>query len=513
MAGPWEKFQNQPAPAPSPPQSGPWSGYGPGQTPQTQTTTQQPDQSSSGSALDTAKEYGETLLQGAVLDPFQKVGQMAQHLPGRLGATAREMASDPLPNWLQNIFTQSKQAADRHPVVRTLANIAPWLAAGGGSGALVDAAMGAVGGMTQPLDPSDPHYWRDVMGQGVIGGVAGGTLGALGRGIADRAAQITRPVLNLIGRAYREAGLSGAPTAITPQTAVQARRAIGQQLGRIYDQMSFNPMNLPWMTQARTIRNTISGAIADPAQRMRWEQSFMDDAIRPAFQSQAGVTGAPLTGDKLHQLVSALSGEANVFRQEAQRGGAQAKTWTQMAQGMRQILNSVERQIDMANPALGAARRGAERGYQFADVVYRAGNAGNRWTPSAEQLASTWERKVGKAEYAGPRYGRAKAMLERERDILPPRREGALEGLGRHAVAGGLSHAVGLPFIAGPVARLAARSPAVRRGVAAVGQHPGAVGAATGRQTVAPFPGWVGSQTIPEITVTAPRYRPGQENQ
>lgn len=495
MAGPWEKFQDQSSP---PSQSGPWSTYGSGQT-QGQTQTKPPPAKPTDDVLGTAGDIAESFGQGAVLDPLEKVGQMAQHLPGALGRGAQAIGAS-LPDWLQRATAHAQAAGARHPWARTAGNIAPWLAVPG-AGLAADVALGTAGGLLQPMDPSNPNYWRDVMGQGVLGGAAGGALGGLGRWITSAAQQPTRAVLNLLQRAYRETGLGGAPTAITPQTAVAARREIGQRLGQIYTQMSFNPMDRAWMVAARDIRNRISGMIADPAQRARWEQSFMDDAVRPAFQSEAGVTGAPLTGEKLHQLVSALSGEANAFRQEAQRGGAQAKTWTQMAQGMRQILNSVERQIDMANPALGAARRGAERGYQFADVVYRAGNASNRWTPSADQLASAWERKVGKPEYAGPRFGRSKAMLERERDATPRTRAGPLEDLGRHAIAGTLSHAVGLPFIAGPVARLASRSPRTRRAIAGVGSRPGAVGATTGRQSVAPFPGWAGGK-LQDLVVT-----------
>lgn len=453
-------------------------------------------------------------IQGTLLDPAEKVGQMAEHLPGALGRGARYVGAN-LPSGLQSYLDEHRQMGERHPGYRLGGNMTgAFMLPGSGKTLAGDAATGTVGGVTQPLDPNDANYWRDVGLQGLLGGTVGAGLGAVARSVANRATDASRAALNVFQRIYNEMGLGQyAPKTITPQTAAQVRQTVGQRLGQIYQHLTFNPLDPAWRGQADAIFHRVFNAITDPALRQRWYDVFRSEAARPAFFAEPGRVGVPLTGDKLHQLVSGLSGEASNFGREAARGMADSKVWNMMSNGLRQITQSIETQIDRAvPPAIGAARRGAKRAYELADGMVRSSNAGNRWTPSASRIASTLEQKAGKTAYAGPRFGGVKRMLERERDAA----EKAAKGPGTAARLGG--HAARIPgmiagyeagkmvghplagaLAGGELAHAAVR--AAPKAVAVAGRRPGLAGAVAGQGV-----------RIPEIVVTAPRYRPEQED-
>lgn len=458
-------------------------------------------------------DYLGGFIQGTLLDPAEKVGQMAEHLPGALGRGARYVGAH-LPQGLQDYLEEHRQMGERHPWLRTIGNLTGALAIPAGRGVVGNTVAGAVGGVTQPLDPNDANYWRDVGLQGGLGGTVGAGLGAVARSVANRAQAESRAALNVFQRIYNEMGLGQyAPKTITPQTAAQVRQTVGQRLGQIYQHLTFNPLDPAWRGQADAIFHRVFNAITDPALRQRWYDVFRSEAARPAFFAEPGRVGVPLTGDKLHQLVSGLSGEASNFGREAARGMADSKVWNMMSNGLRQITQSIETQIDRAAPsAIGAARRGAKRAYELADGMVRSSNAGNRWTPSASRIASTLEQKAGKTAYAGPRFGGVKRMLERERDAA----EKAAKGPGTAARLGG--HAARIPgmiagyeagkmvghplagaLAGGELAHAAAR--AAPKAAAIAGRRPGVAGAVAGQGV-----------RIPEIVVTAPRYRPGQED-
>lgn len=459
-------------------------------------------------------------VQGTLLDPLEKVGQMAEHAPGWLGRTSRSIGAM-TPQSVQDYLDEHRKMGERHPGYRLGGNLAgafalPVSKAKDAAGVVADVATGAAGGVMQPLDPNDPNYWRDVGLQAGLGGTLGGGLGAVARSIAAKATDASRAALNVFQRVYNEMGLGQyAPKEINPQTAVQVRNTVGKRLGEIYQHMSFNPLDPAWRAQANQVYHDVLNAIADPALRQRWQSVFANEAARPAFMADPAQVGARVTGDKLHQVVSSLSGEASAFGQQAARGGADAKVWNLMSNGLRQLTQTIEGQIDRAvHPAIGAARRGAARAYQLAEGMMRASNAGNRWIPDAGRIASTLEQKFGKSQYAGPRFGGVKRMLESERDKAAAARAkpGVAARLGGHAVripgmiAGYevgkmIGHPLAGALAGGEAAHAAAR--ALPGAAARAGRYPGVTGAVAGQ-------GVRGEELL--VTPRGARWRPEQED-
>lgn len=213
------------------------------------------------------EDYGQAAIQGGVLDPLEKVGQMAEHLPDWLGGGLARRAGSALSSipFVSETMRQGQESAQRHPWVRTAGNILPWLAVPGfGEGRLAglaaDAAIGTLGGVTQPLDPKDPNYWRDVGLQGLLGGALGGGLG-----------QVTR------GAAAARTAQQGRQAAF--DAATQARNAAEQRAERIG---RFN--------QAVTKSNKSKQTAYRTAQRAQAQQTYLQRAAaQAAKQAQEAI--------------------------------------------------------------------------------------------------------------------------------------------------------------------------------------------------------------------------------
>lgn len=450
-------------------------------------------------------DYLGSYIQGTVLDPIEKAGEMAEHLPGGMGRAARSAgkALGDMPFYipgtgprqtLRDYVQQHKKLGEDYPITRFGGNVSGALMLPGKSkGVVGDAILGGIGGVLQPLDENDPNYWRDVGIQLGGGGLMGSIFGAAARGgeAAGRAAK------NVYQHIYDTlegvVGSKAAPKTITPATASAVRNEVGERLAQIYDQMAFNPNTAGWLPRMIQIRDQVRNSIVDPAIRERWESVFTNEVFRPIFQPMATSTRAPwISGQPLHQLMSHLSGEVNSFFNEARKGGANAMMWNQMARGLQQLHQGVGAIIDTANPAMGALRRQANEAYQWADVMWRQSKAGNRWIPPPKQIDVAAERKFGSTNYTAPgsRHEPVRQMLDKEgkRAAKANERGGALHEAVRIpgmivGYEGGkmFGHPLEGAIIGSSLAR--ASVPAVRKGAELAGRKPGAVGAAMGELT------------------------------
>lgn len=428
-------------------------------------------------------------IQGTLLDPAEKVGQMAEHLPGALGRGARYVGAN-LPSALTSYLDEHRQMGERHPGYRLGGNLTgAFMLPGGGRTLAGDVAIGTGGGVLQPLDPNDPSYWRDVGLQGALGGSLSGAFGAATRG-AGATARAAKNVYQHIYDTLEGRASTRAPQTITPNTATQVRNEVGGELGRIYQQMMFNPNTAGWLPSLIQMRDRVMNTLVDPAMRARWASVFTNQVFRPMFQPSATSTRAPwISGTLLHQMMSHLSGETNAFFREARKGGANAMMWNQMARGLQQAQRGVEAQLDAAFPALGAARRRANEAYQWADVMWRESHAGNRWVPPPTQLDRAAERKFGSTAYTAPggRHTGVREMLGKEAQRMPrPGHRGVLYEAVRipgmiagYEVGRMMGHPLEGAIAGGMLGRAAV--PAVRGAAQRAGRVPGVVGAGAGQ--------------------------------
>lgn len=144
----------------------------------------------------------EAFEQGAVLDPLESVGQMAENLPDWAGGGLARRAGAAIMSHpgIRKYLEESKAGAEAHPGYRMAGGILPWMfVPGAGETALArgaaDVGIGAVSSALQPADdPSDPNFWTNKARQSGEGGLLGGAFGLAGRYIAgglQRAAQLT----------------------------------------------------------------------------------------------------------------------------------------------------------------------------------------------------------------------------------------------------------------------------------------------------------------------------------
>lgn len=433
---------------------------------------------------DDGKGQAEAFEQGAIFDPLEAIGQM---LPPRVSSAIGSV----IPEGVKRYAAESAAGAADHPVYRWAGNVAPWLLVpGAGESVLGDVALGVGSSVLQPTDPDAPDFWRQKGIQAVLGGATGGSLGAVARRAAaraaaqkaaDAAAQFAaqtpeRATMSMYQRIANEAGdPSIVPSAITPQTSVAVRNKVGAKLTSIYQQMKFNP-DSRWISATLGVRDQIGGALVNPEMRARWDRVFSSEAFKPALLADPKNPIAPVSGEKLNQLVSDLSAQANQFGLEAQRGGAYADQWRQMANGLRQIRQNIVAQIDAANPALGAQRRAADRAYQLSDLMMRATSATKGGVAEPKDIIGAFQQKVGKVMYAKPQFGAVKSMLERERQAYaakpqPPSAVNQLFHALRHHAAREAAAAVGLPRAVGSAVHAAGFLPRVP---AFTGQTPSA---------------------------------------
>lgn len=471
--------------------------------------------------------YGKAVLQGAILDPVEKAGQIAEHLPDWLGGGLARRAGTAIMStpYVGDYLRQERQAGEQSPVARSIGNVLPWFLVPGGETMAGDVATGAAAGALQPQDPKDPNYWRNLLYQGGTGGVLGGTVGQVGRNIAGttqaqrtyQAAQAAanrfhaqtpeRASLQMYQRVFREIGRpQDAPTEITPETATQVRSHIGGYLNSIYANMRFNPGDPGWQTLTRSTYQTIRRGLTNQAMRDRWDREFRSADLGPVLN--AARNAMPISGESLNQIISGLGSRASEFGATSTTDTPDGDQWRIMAEGMRRLRAAITQQIDNANPVEGARRRAASRAYHLADTMHEATRASS---PAAtpQKIIDTWEKKVGKVQYARPRFGSAKDMLQREHATQeagpvqleapatpPPSRAGrSVLHAAVDAAAIEAAHKLGLPFPWGigfatgtalsEGGRALARTQAARNAAASLARRPAVAGAVGGQ--VAPW--------------------------
>lgn len=248
----------------------------------------------------------------------------------------------------------------------------------------------------------------------------------------DMPRQATQGLLNdargLIGQRPLEYNL-------TRESAPQALRDVGDELNRIYGGMSFDPNRGGWLGTAQKVQQDIRNRLRqDPRAQALWDQVFQDKAFMPGLRAEAGekpgwdimhgnwrepaVRGPSLpmgtrsgevTGDQLGRLMSTLTKAQQQFGLEAQRGGG--LVYKDMAAGLRQMRESIERQLDSRFPKLAEQRQAANQAYFLTSRVMDAIDVHGAATP--ERLLQAFKDAEGDTRFGtDKRFADIKDRLE-----------------------------------------------------------------------------------------------------
>lgn len=267
---------------------------------------------------------------------------------------------------------------------------------------------------------------------------------------ADEAKRLDVPrqaTQSLLNDARGLIGLRPLEYSLTRESAPQALREVGQELDRLYGRMSFDPNRGGWLQGAARIQRDIRSRLRqDPRAQALWDQVFQDSAFMPGLRAEAGarppVTGrapatvrsqagqnfrvqsptgdvqgplgtrsGPISGNQLARMMSVLTKAQQRFGLEAQRGGG--GVYRDMADGLRQMRDSVERQLDAAFPQLAEQRRLANQAYFLTSRVMDAVDVHGMATP--EKLLQAFKSAEGDTRFGtDKRYADIKDRLERQ---------------------------------------------------------------------------------------------------
>lgn len=405
-----------------------------------------------------AGDVAQTWTQGMVLDPIEKAGQVAEHIPGPIGRAATE-AGKALPSWLQDYLTRSQQVAGQHPWARTAANILPWvLAPGVGEGFAAQAAMGALAGLAQPLDPKDPNYWSDLSNQGFGGALLGGAGGQLANYLnrlhAGNMAQRStdqlqqqliertpeRTNLNMLQGIYQWIGRP-APRELTPEAAGQAVRDVGDRLNQIYSRMAFDPNTPEWLATANRVRQEVEPLLRqNPQLQEQWNRVLADRGVMPAFRAEpaatppvSGVSGmrpstivgpdgkplmlpetrtqgpmgtrsGSLSGQQLTSLMSDLRRLGGYYHDLAGSERQFSAMYNSMAKGIDDLRAAINSRLGRDFPQQAADLQRANSAYHWGMNLMKSWRPSNQFRPTAPQIAQTAQSRVGPMTYSSQRY-------------------------------------------------------------------------------------------------------------
>lgn len=339
------------------------------------------------------------------------------------------------------------------------------------------------------------------------------------------------------------------PDTVGPESSAQVQRIIGTRLNELHNQMSLSTDT----NFGTVLRDRVAGTL-NAANRRDWNQMFSEAVSQPLMKNHGR-----LNGQQLHDLTSDLGNRIEELSRRIRSEDmpeSRRTDLTRMRNALRNVADAVEDQAT-GTPEVKAQLQQARRAYNLWSIGNGATAAerGGEMTPG--RIAREWAGRQGDAAYGAemnrgsPRYhpenARLKTWLESQRQLHetgpapaapqppvprpttkwseiplprkpvpvkqgpmpppPPRPERspgaeAVKAVGRKLVAG---HLGGLPGVimeplATAGARRLARSPTVARGLSQAGRAGpvAAVGA---------------SQSIPEIVVTAPRYRSGEDQE
>lgn len=366
--------------------------------------------------------------------------------------------------------------------------------------------------------------------------------------------QATQDVLNdargLIGLRPLEYNLSH-------ETAPQALQEVGQELNRIYGQMSFDPNRSGWLANAQRVQQDIRNRLRqDPRAQALWDEVFQDSAFMPGLRAEAGarppVTGrAPATvrsragqnfrvqsptgesqgplgsrsgevsGDQLTRLMSTLTKAQQKFGLEAQRGGG--GVYRDMADGLSRMRQSIEQQLDARFPELAEHRRLANQAYFLTSRVMEAIDPHGIATP--EQLLTAFKNAEGDTRFGtDQRYGDIKRRLQQQHlhhttPLTPPTQPVPVRGPGQPAaqpsgLPGAAAH-LATHFVPGGHATRAVARELLRQGGRSVAELP-LRGVRAARRAGPPASAAAGQrESEPQELLVTPkgaRWRPAQED-
>lgn len=255
--------------------------------------------------------------------------------------------------------------------------------------------------------------------------------------------QTTRGVYQYVQGLMKQAGFDDfkAPASLDFRTAAKTQQEVGQRLASIYDKMHFDPNEAGWLPNAQAIRDQISQALRNsPLLQDQWNEIFADKAIIPAFHTEAGAlpgaTGiggtlasetsrvmpgappvtqmrnvpmqqgpmgarsGPITGQQLNDFVSKLSAFANKYGRLSQDNVPEAGLYRRMAQGLHDLSDSVQQQIDGRDPELGAQRQAASTAYRVASRLEDTSKATRRGVFKPSEIINSFEQAEGQTFYA-----------------------------------------------------------------------------------------------------------------
>ena len=213
-------------------------------------------------------------------------------------------------------------------------------------------------------------------------------------------------VQGLLNDARRLIGLRPLEYSASREAAPQVLRDVGGELDRIYKQMSFDPNQGGWLKNAQRVQTDIANRLRqDPRAQALWTKVFQDKALLPSFRA-----GVPVTGDQLSRMMSTLTKAQQEFGLEAQRGGG--GIYKDMADGLAQMRQSIEAQLDARHPELAEQRKLANQAYFLTSRVIDAVDVHGQATP--EQLQKAFKAAEGDTRFGtDKRYADIKDRLER----------------------------------------------------------------------------------------------------
>jgi hypothetical protein len=352
------------------------------------------------------------------------------------------------------------------------------------------------------------------------------------------------------------------PAALDWRSPTKALNDVGKHLNGIYQQMSVEGgANSPLLQEFLQLRNTVLGDQLQniPSElRNEFREDFKNIVMQPLLH-----TDGDITGDALVRYTSSIRSKINEYGLAAQQGKF-GSGYRNMAQSMDEMLEAVEHEMDARTPGLAEARQHANQAYHLADVEVRAAKPVDNGIVTPAARVQAWQTKVGRrsfgradSPYAPLRqrqidlHGEHTAPIEEPikppevKGVTLPRREvpsvpdvvtpkrtapkapkplpawrptpaptaGTTPTTAADYAARVAAHALraktGIPVhMSGPVLQGAARRATRAAPYVAPLRHGGAPAAAATGYGVSGA-----TATIPEIVVTAPRYRPGQEDQ
>lgn len=208
------------------------------------------------------------------------------------------------------------------------------------------------------------------------------------------------------------------------QAAPQTLRDVGGELGRVYRQMSFDPNQGGWLATAQRTQENIRALLRqDPNAQALWDRVFEGKALMPGFRAEPGVgtpaqgqgpigtRSGPVSGDQLSLLMSQLTRAQHEFGLAAQKGGGAISR--NIADGLSQMRQSIEAQLDTRFPQLAEQRRLANQAYWLTSRVMDAVDVHGIATPEALQQAiktAEGDTRFGTDQ----RYADIKDRLERQ---------------------------------------------------------------------------------------------------